>query len=401
MTEVVEFQLLPNERDLILKHAILPDDVYRRLKMGIHGPSGLMYRFPIDVFEDLVDCVAAELNHAASRGLEKQFDALYDRLVALIEDRPPNPLDGDDEGKAELLEQFPPHMRNAVEGILNDPRFTSMDQITAALEAVMKIHNESPQPAFAGLSPAQVYLLMQSTWEDASDAFYIRQDLSASELANVSIYKNALTTLRGLGDDGVAATKTGAFSTAFVRQMVQEMDYEGLDKQRQMTRRFFEEDFGMIAKLRYLLTYAGLIRKYKGRFVRTKKAMEFMHEERAGELYAMLLRTLYLKYDIGFPSYPAEFTVLQTALPYAAYILGRLCRDWVPYEKAAAIVLLLSVVPYFDETDYLFTPQRIGRWYFLYPLREFGLLEFKEERHGYKFDVRITPLFDRVFSISV
>lgn len=401
MVDVVEFELQPGERDLILKHAFPHEEIVRRLKMGIHAKTGLIYRFPPDIFEDLVDCVAAEANHATTRKLEREFDALYEKLAALSDDHlAAEPKEAEE--KEEFLAQFPPHIREAVRGILDDPRFTTLDQVNAALDAVMQMHNQAPLAEFAGLSPEQVYRLTRGKWDDPEESFYIREDLSHAELAEVSIYRNAMILLRGLGDEGVAATKGGNLNTEFVRKMAEEMVYDGIRKEIAMSRRLFEEDFRLLNQLRYVLTYMGLIRKYKGKFVRTKKAAKYMQEQHAGEFYAQLLRVNFQKFDIGFPFYPDEFYPLQWALPFAVYVLDRFCRDWQPVEKAASNVLLPTVVPYIDETRYFLTPKCIGETYFLRPLRDFDLLEYRD-RDGvrYMHDVRTTPLFERVFKLEL
>lgn len=403
MPDVVEFELHPDERDLILGHTFPPEHIARRLKMGIHGPSGLIYRFSPEEFEQLVDCIGAEAGHAKSRKLECQFDALYDKLTAIAEEFAP-PEDGaTGDGDTEFLSRFPPHVRDAVQGILDDPRFTSIEQINAALEAVMQTHNRTPLAEFAGLSPEQLFRLSQASWDNSSEAFCIRDDLTMADVADVEIFRNARVMLRALGREGTPATKSGSLNTKFVAQMAREMDYPRLDIERELSRRHFEEDFGQIGLIRHLLTYARLVRKHRDRFVRTKAAAKLLDDDQAGRLYALLLRTMFRQYDISFPYYPPEFCSLQWALPFPVYVLSRFAVDWQDVAGLAPRLLLITAVPYIDESDFLFNTEELARRFILRPLWLFGLVESREATRGLDIgaEIRITPLFQRVFSLRI
>ena len=370
--------------------------------MGIHAPTGLLYRFRPEVFVELVECIATEANHARTRKLERKFDALYGRLAAISEGLVQEEPDDDDTGKAEFLSQLPPHIRDAVSGILDDPRLTSVDQVNAALEAVVQAHNRAPVAQFAGLSPEQLYRLTSSPWDDPKAAFYIRDDLRIEEVADTEMFRNARIMLRALGDEGVPATKGGSFSTKFVARMADEMDYRGLETEHVLSRRTFEDDFTLIPDLRHLLTYAGLMRKHGGRFKRTKKAVKLLDDANAGALYALLFRTMFHDFDLGYPFYSDEFLALQWALPFPVYVLGAYAHDWQNVERFAPTLLLITVVPYIDESRYIYRPQTLAEQFILNPLAAFGAIEGRNPKHKEDLgsEIRITPLFHRVFSLK-
>lgn len=399
---MIEFELQPDQRDFILRHASLSEQLKRRLSMGIHGASGLLYRLSPEEFDQLVDTVAAEANHAKTQKLEAKFDAIYGQLAAVgrayyneFHDMP------EDEPKRSSV--LPPHLQEVVRSIIDDPRLTDLDQVNAALEAVMSAHNRTPVAEFAGLSPEQVFRLTQADWEDPNAAFHIREGLSFDDVGDTETVFNARIVLDALGADGTPATKGGSLNTKFVAEVVDAMRWPSIEVTRSYHKRRREEDFRPLEDLRYLLTYAGLMRKYAGRFKRTKLGTRLLDESRAGELYVLLLRTMYQEFDIGHPTYPDEFFRLQWALPFAVYVLGRFAEDWISTERIGPRCLLYTVVPFVDETHRLFSPAYIGQRYFLEPLTQFGLVEDRNPKYRFSFgqEVRITPLFDRVFQLKI
>jgi hypothetical protein len=78
----VTLDLTPAERDLLLEHLVILDDLTDRLspESAAHEASPA---FTLDELHELADHVAAAANHAPNKKIQKQLDAIHDRIIDL------------------------------------------------------------------------------------------------------------------------------------------------------------------------------------------------------------------------------------------------------------------------------------------------------------------------------
>jgi hypothetical protein len=398
----IQFEMRPDERDLVLRHSRPSKDVQRRLTFGIHAPSGLVYTFPPDTFLELMACVATGVEGAPTPQVRRKLVDLYERL-AVVEEAHEDVLPAEDTERDEFLRGMPPHLRDAVAGVLDDPRFETLDQVNAALQAVMQVHNQMPIAQFAGLSPEQMLRLFHDDWLNPGGGFVVRRDLALSDVGHAQTFRNARTMLAALGRDGTRATKTGNLNIAFVGRMAHDLEYPNKEILLEMNKRTNERSFRAVEDLRHLLIWAGLIRKHKGVFKATRKAHTLLSDEKAGELYVLLFLTMFQTYDLGYPMFGDEFAPLQAALPFAAYALGKYAATWCEIEALAPAIILPTLLPDVDFSHYIYQPAYLARTFVLRPLEALGVIECRGEdlSEGAAGEAQITPLYHRLFEFRL
>ena len=79
--EKVQLLLTPSERDLILKHAFLNEEIERPLQIAELKGRNLIIHFTLDDLDELSGAIAAEANHAKSKVLQRQLDAVFEKIT--------------------------------------------------------------------------------------------------------------------------------------------------------------------------------------------------------------------------------------------------------------------------------------------------------------------------------
>lgn len=77
--------LTDKERDLILKHSLAEESLTRRLRIVARPGHHAVVLYTLDELEDLAGYVASEANHAKTRKLQKEWQAIHDKMAALLE----------------------------------------------------------------------------------------------------------------------------------------------------------------------------------------------------------------------------------------------------------------------------------------------------------------------------
>lgn len=253
-----------------------------------------------------------------------------------------------------------------------------------------------------------VRLLEDADWDQPDGAIYVREDLTLAEAEQSRLFRNARTILTALEESGgTKATQAGNLNRKFVQQMMEQLDlgvesWDDFIRERGKT--VNEQDLVPLHVPRVLLELARLVRKYKGAFVVTKRGSRLRADDQAGALYALLFRTHFRRYNLGYLTYVVEEPLLQYGAAFSLLIAGRLMGDWRLLEDVAPRLVLppiaanlrapLVVLAHLDYVLYS---------YILGPLVELGVLEerwvgeFPESRH----EMRKTALFDRVLAFNV
>jgi hypothetical protein len=268
----------------------------------------------------------------------------------------------------------------------------------------------------AGMPPTRRYRLLTARLDDPQGAVRLREDLTADELEQSAIFKNARLFLDKLADSPRSATAKGYLNRGFVLEMAAEMHMPAAYAEMQPHVKIAREaDVWPLEVLRVVLQVAGLIRKYKGAFVITRRGVELRAEAAAGSLFAHLFRTYFCKFNIGYMDDGEDAPHMQAAFAHSLWMTGPLAGDWVDVRTLAELILsdqdpdLLAI-----ERELARAGREASRWVpeywwrferlVLRPLVEFGLLESRVDpavaddlrlRYSEPRQVRKTPLFDR------
>ncbi len=80
MEQLIKITLTPRERALIDELTFVDPSYIERLKSTGKAGTAFSASFSADELEDLTGCVAADANHTKSKKLEKELDALFEKL---------------------------------------------------------------------------------------------------------------------------------------------------------------------------------------------------------------------------------------------------------------------------------------------------------------------------------
>lgn len=78
-------ELTDRERDLILNHSFAEEDLTRRLRVVPPPGQPTVVRYTLDELDDLGGYVASESNHSKDRRLQREWRAIYAKIVTLLE----------------------------------------------------------------------------------------------------------------------------------------------------------------------------------------------------------------------------------------------------------------------------------------------------------------------------
>ena len=81
----IEIKLSLRERDLIRDHTLADEELTDRLALALMDGDRIVVRYSLDDLDELLGFIAAEANHAKDKKLQKELEALYDRLAEIEE----------------------------------------------------------------------------------------------------------------------------------------------------------------------------------------------------------------------------------------------------------------------------------------------------------------------------
>lgn len=266
--------------------------------------------------------------------------------------------------------------------------------------------NTDPSPARRLLlvpDHGQIQRLLAADICNPAGRLRLREDLNLADLAGSVFLANARLFLSLIGDSGIPATAKGNLSRAFVLDMAERMRFSEYDGEwRPYIKVRQEDDVWPLHLLRVVLTVGGVIRKYRKRFLITRRGAGLAVDERAGALQAYLLRMFFGRFDLGYMDRLRDDVVLQHTVTYSLWMMRRIGGDWVSPERLRELAQL--GLHFMDETD---DERRNDRqWLFehriLRPLENFGLLETRlvtasasaVGRRFEPYEVRKTVLYD-------
>ncbi len=289
---------------------------------------------------------------------------------------------------------------------LEDRVFTSMEEAQAFVSEWNQEINERPRERFLGLSPEQMYRIIHYPLENNLDLLQL--DIKRDDIVpeKVPILKQALFFLHRLEALGqLKATKKGNLPRSFAREIYKEVYelYDSGSKYRTISR---EDDVPMLSSHRFILTRAGLIKKYRNTFSLTRLGKQMLTAGNHYELYGLLFQFVLEKFDWGSMDHYQNFRIIQDAAIFNLLILKKKAKKFTNARNLGTI--FIEAFP-----DILMEAEESARWglpddivMHCFDLRflerfcaSFGLVEEIKAGLGKRLEnqYRITPLFKTLF----
>ena len=323
--------------------------------------------------------------------------------------RRPSTSSSEDRSEAgPLPDDLRAEIEHILERVVAEQPTATIDELNAALATLTTGYNARPQAELGGLSPAAVQRLLDADWDGPASAVQIDSALSLDDLASARTLHDVRLLLELLVEDGpgkpVKATPKGKLPRAVVTRFRERMSAPATTQESwALERRVLnEEDLARLHHGRVLSELAGLVQRRAGVFRRTRRGDQLAAAERAGALFARLLRTHFRKLNLAYLDGAGPAPGFQYSIGYTLYRFGRVGSDWkTPSELTGELLLPAVREELAADTSYdraaLVLQTRCLR-----PLEGFGLAEAREVPHApgdllRQQAYRKAPLFDRVF----
>jgi hypothetical protein len=285
--------------------------------------------------------------------------------------------------------------------------FASLEELNAFAQQRMEMQNKRPLAEFCGLSPEQMSRLLYTPFTAPETVRFAPDAGSAGESGIMRIF---MPLAEAINEGGLKATAKGNLPLKFCKAMA-----EQLKQQENGIRRLLiggigsEVDLDPLHCTRLTAQLAGLIRKYRGKFVLTRKGRDMLALEDHGGIYFELFKAYATQFNWGFRDGYPEAPIVQHAFLYTLFLLGSFGAAERPqrfYEDGflAAFPMALDMFP---ESSYRSTEDSARRCYFLRSLERFaeffGLAELTSapgDLFREKCQVRKTALLDRFVRFS-
>lgn len=290
-----------------------------------------------------------------------------------------------------------------------------------AVGEVAADYNRRPQTDLGGLSPDAVQRLLDADWESAGSAVRLDDGLPPDDVAEAGTLRDARWLLGQLAvPNGVKATPKGNLPRAVVAAFVAHAgatngvdlsEGEGAELVGFVRGQPNEEDVWRLHHARLLLELAGLVKRRRGVWSRTRRGDQLAAPERAGALFAALVRTHFRRFNLEYVDGVGAAPGFQYTVGYTLYQFGRVGAEWRRPAALADLVLLPSVrheVPPRGPAETRYDPMALAlETRVLRPLVGFGLAEAQAPpREPGAWEVapssyRKAPLFGRMFRFTV
>lgn len=288
--------------------------------------------------------------------------------------------------------------------LLKGKNFSSLEEANAFLRRHSQQRNQAPIDAFHGLSPEQMHRFLHFPFE-SSPLVTFSPALENIPLVPILSLFNLLAA--AIGEDGLKATATGNLPRSFCREAARvylgEEEYQRWSRYGEMRS---EPEFREMHTTRLVAGLAGLVRKYKGKFILSKECRKLLAEPGQPGIYPRLFKAFTREYNWAYNDRFEEISFIQQSFLFSLYLLTRYGGEWRSnafYEDAflRAFPTLLSQV---QPVGSYFSPERVLRLscstrsldrFALY----FGLVEIEypeSDRYANEFRVRTLPLLKQV-----
>jgi len=287
-------------------------------------------------------------------------------------------------------------------------QFASLSEVQAFVGRHTQQRNQRPLDEFCGLSPEQMHRLLDFPFA-SPELVRLPEVLDTSPTAPIVTLFVML--LEAIGAKGLKPTAKGNLPRKFCREAA--LAYWGEEVYQENTR--FgginrEDDFLDLHITRLTAELAGLIRKYKGRFILSRDCRSLLAEKGLAALYPRLFKAYVEQFNWGYWDRYPELRFMQTAFLFSLYLLMRYGDTWRPHEFyedsfLRAFPMLLDDLP----QDRVYTPEEEVRHCYTWRtlvhfVGFFGLATVEpvsEKRFCHEYRVKRLPLLHETVQFQV
>ncbi|NOY64257.1 MAG: hypothetical protein GXO97_02485 [Nitrospirae bacterium] len=212
--------------------------------------------------------------------------------------------------------------RKGLEKFIANKKFNSLEEVQAAVDEFTRQYNNTPLDDFCGLSPNEMWRILYHPFNSPEVVDF---NLDAQVPQDAPRLKLLLRLLQKIDEsEGIKSTAKGNLPRNLCRELEKEYyNEEDYSHIRSLGALMSEMEFVELHVVRIIAVMAGYIRKYRKRFVVTKRgklllkhgitAKEFLH------ILRVYTRDFNWAYSDGYP----EFPIIQNSFLFTLYLLKK------------------------------------------------------------------------------
>jgi len=222
-------------------------------------------------------------------------------------------------------------LRKALEG----RQFNSLEEAQTILDQITQQQNRRQLDEFHGLSPEQMHQMLNFPFASPGLVRFPEM-LNGIPAAPILTLLKLLTD--AIGEQGLKPTAKGNLPRNFCREAA--LTYWGEQRYQENTRYGGinqEQDFDDLHVTRLVAELAGLIRKYKGRFILSRDCRRLLAVDGMTAIYPKLFRAYVEQFNWAYRDGYPELRFIQSSFLFTLYLLmryGNISRSQVFYEDA-------------------------------------------------------------------
>jgi len=249
--------------------------------------------------------------------------------------------------------------------------FSTLEEINAFAKQQMDQRNQTRLDEFCGLSPDQMSHLLYAPFDSPET---IRFSTGPASVRHTEIMQIFIPLVEAIGESGLKTTAKGNLPLKFCKAMAEQLQQtDDGTRLRRLGGISSEVDLDVLHCTRLVAQLAGFIRKYRGKFVLTKKCRKMLVSENYGDIYLELFKAYTTEFNWGFRDAYPEAVIVQHSFLYTLFLLasfGDTQRPQQFYEEKflAAFPMAMEMFP---ETSYSTAEDEARRCYFLRSMERF------------------------------
>lgn len=266
-------------------------------------------------------------------------------------------------------------------------------------------YNHAPLDDFHGLSPYQMHRFLYFPFDSEQIVSFPHELGQNPDAPILSLFKMLAD---AIGEKGLKPTATGNLPRKVCRQIA--LDYLGEDAYRDLTlwrNLNSETDYLELNVTRLVAGMAGLIRKYKGRFILGRQCRDLITKGSLDVIYTRLFRSYVEKYNWEYGDPYLRADLIQGACLFSLYLLiryGDTPRPVVFYEDCFLQAFpkaldRMAPQPYFTPEQRFrssYTHRTMIRFLEFFALVKARPLVGGKRKLGRDFEITKLPLLDRM-----
>lgn len=212
-------------------------------------------------------------------------------------------------------------MLNEIHDLIEGQDFGSIEEVQTLVERHMHQRNRSAEDDFHGLSPDQMHGVLYSPFESPT---LVEFPTCLDNKPTAPVVRLFELLADAIGDKGLKPTATGNLPRGFCREAA--LAFLGEEEYRKWSRfgeLRSETEFHELHATRLVAEMAGLVRKYKGKFILSKECRTLLEKNGMAAIYPRLMKSFIAEYNWAYGDGYPEIGFFQSSFLFTLYLLNR------------------------------------------------------------------------------